>query len=285
MDKLYIIAQKDQHQTDAISAGLALAKQLNLQAEIGCYSYESLSGESYYDNEIASKAQAQILADELASIQEQLHTLAAMDTPVVQNWCKNLAEHACQHVRPESHSFMVKSIHDSDQFLPADWQLIRHTQVPLMLMSNNPLNKARSVLMAIDLGTNKLEKQHLNEQVIAQAKRLAEVTGFELHLGYVVRVPKILRDMDILNIRTLVKDAYNKHQEAIAKIGIDNENVHILAGNADMCLFELSCRLKAQYLVMGIHQKQGIFGHIIGNTSEAILSKVRSNIVVVPSKR
>ncbi|QLE86607.1 universal stress protein UspA [Shewanella sp. Scap07] len=284
MDKLYIIAQKDQQQTDAVSSGIALAQQLNLRPEIGAYSYESLSGDAY-DHDVADSAQAQVMAADKAAIDDLLHRLDACQTPITQNWCKHLAEHACQHVRPENYAMMLKSIHESEQFLPADWQLIRNTQVPLMLMSNKPLNKPESILMAVDLGTNKPDKQRLNQAIIAQAKRLEAASGCQLHLGFVVRVPKILRDMDIVNTRTLIKDAYEKYQQAIAETGLARDQVHILAGNADMCLFELSCRLKAQYLVMGIHKKQGIFGHIIGNTSEAILGRMRSNILVVPSTR
>ncbi|WP_153913973.1 universal stress protein [Shewanella sp. TC10] len=282
MDKLYIISQKDQQQANAVSAGIELAKKLNLQPEIAAYSYESFSGDAYYNPRIAAEVRQQILANDRLELEQQLNELQASSTPFNITWCKNLAEHASQHAQPPQYAMMLKSIHASEQFLPADWQLIRHTKVPLMLLSNNPLNKARSILMAIDLGSNKPAKQALNQAVVNQAYRLAEVTGHELHLGFVIRIPKVLRDMDLINSRTLVKEAYDKHQATIEPLGLKREQVHILAGNADMCLFELSCRLKAEYLVMGAAQRQGIMGCVIGNTSEAILAKIRSNVLLVP---
>lgn len=282
MKKLFIISQKQQRQTDAITTGILLANQLDLLPEIATYSYESFSGDAYYNPRIAASVRAQVLADDTAYVQQKLSEIKATHLPFSSMWCKNLSEHACEHVQASEYAMIIKSIHDSEKFLPADWQLIRHTKVPLMLLSNNPLNRANSILMAIDLGSNSPSKQALNQAVIEQASQLATATGYELHLGFVIRLPKILRDMDLVNSRTLIKEAYQKHQQTIEQLGLDSSRVHIMAGDADMCLFELSCRLKAQYLVMGARQRQGILGHVVGNTSESILTRIRSNVLVVP---
>ncbi|MPY26724.1 universal stress protein UspA [Shewanella psychropiezotolerans] len=282
MDKLFIISQRNQQQTDAISAGILLANQLGLLPEIMAYSYESFSGDAYYNPRIAGAARVQILADDKTRVQLLLGELDANDVPFTNIWCKTLSEHACEHVHPDEYAMMLKSIHESAHFLPMDWQLIRHTKVPLMLLSNNPLNRTKSILMAVDLGSNKPSKQALNQAVITQAHKLAASTGHDLHLGFVIRLPKILRDMDLVNSRTLIKDAYQQHRQVIEEIGLDKNHVHIMAGDADMCLFELSCRLKAQYLVIGARQRQGLLGHVIGNTAESILARIRSNVLVVP---
>ena len=282
MDKLFIISHKHQQQTDAISAGVLLANQLGLHPEVVAYSYESFSGDAYYNPRIAAAARAQVLAKDKTIVQQLLDKLDARNVPFTNMWCKNLCEHACEYVHPSEYAMMLKSIHESTHFLPMDWQLIRHTKVPLMLLSNNPLNRVKSILMAVDLGSNNSSKQALNQAVITQANRLAAATGYDLHLGFVIRLPKILRDMDLVNSHSLIKEAYQKHQQVIDEIGLDRDHVHIMAGDADMCLFELSCRLKAQYLVMGARQRQGILGHVIGNTAESILTRIRSNVLVVP---
>ncbi|QQX78982.1 universal stress protein [Shewanella sp. KX20019] len=284
MDKILIISQKNQQQANAVAAGVVLAEQLELAPEIAAYSYESLSGDAYYNPRIAASVRAQVLADDIAYVRQQLSELNAPNIPIVSMWCKNIFEQACGHAGCDEYAMMVKSIHESAHFLPLDWQLIRHTKVPLMLLSNNPLNRAKSILMAVDLGSDNPSKQALNQAVITQAKKLSAATGYELHLGFVIRVPKVLRDMDLVNSRTLIKDAYQRHSQEIEQLGLDKEYVHILAGDADMCLFELSCRLKAQYLVMGARQRQGILGYVVGNTAESILSRIRSNVLVVPQR-
>ncbi|WP_144212983.1 universal stress protein [Shewanella donghaensis] len=284
MDKLFIISQKHQQQTNAITEGMALATMLELKPEIMSYCYESLSGDAYYNPRIAAVVRAEVLAEDSASVKQQLSDLNASNTLFTNIWCKNLCEHACEYVTADKYAMMVKSIHETANFLPMDWQLTRHTKVPLMLLSNNPLNRAESILMAVDLGSDNTSKRALNRTVIAQAQRLATATGFDLHLGYVIRLPKILRDMDLVNSRTLVKEAYQRYQLEIEQLGLDKDHVHIMAGTADLCLFELSCRLKAQYLVMGARQKQGILGLVLGNTAESILTRIRSNVLVVPQR-
>lgn len=282
MSKLFIISQKNQQQTDAIQAGVRLAKQLKLDPVVTSYRYESLSGDAYCSPQITEALRTKILATDTDIVKKQLIELNAEHVQFHNVWCKNVHEHACNQAHPDKYAMILKSIHQSERFLPTDWQLIRHTPVPLLLMSNHPLHGGQSIVMALDLGSNNSSKQALNQAVIKQALQLAAATGNELHLGFVIRLPKVLRDMDLLNSHTLIKEAYRKHQQTIDDTGLDKDHVHIMVGDADLCIFELSCRLKAQYLVMGTRQRQGVMGYVIGNTAESILMKIRSNVLIVP---
>ncbi|MCL1139399.1 universal stress protein [Shewanella pneumatophori] len=282
MDRMFIISQKHQAKSDVISAGVLLANQLGLSPEVMSYCYESFSGDAYYNPRIAASVRLQILNEAENAAQTELTQLNAGQVPHNTIWCKNLSEHACAQVNADEYAMMLKSLAEPEHFQPEDWQLIRNTQVPLMLMSNNLLNKAKSILMAVDLDSDNPEKQKLNTAVINQAKSLAKATGAELHLGFVIQLPKVLRDMDVLDTHYLVKESYQRHKQELEKIGLAPDNIHILVGEADLCLFELSCRLKAEYIVMGVRQHKGILGQIIGNTAESILQRLRSNILVVP---
>lgn len=177
---------------------------------------------------------------------------------------------------------IIKGIDNKEHYLPIDWHLIRHTQVPLMLLCDNPLNKANTILMAVDLDASNPQKKSLNDLVVEQAKMLANATGAELHLAHVIRVPPILRDMDVINIHEVIESAHQKHADKLKVLGLAPENIHLIAGDPELCLFELSCRLKSRYLVIGARQRQGLLGYVLGNTAEAILSRMRSNVLVVP---
>ncbi|MDR8522250.1 universal stress protein [Shewanella fidelis] len=283
MDRMFIISQKHQAKNDVISAGVLLANQLGVSPEVMSYCYESFSGDAYYNPRIAASVRLQILNEAEKNVETELTQLGAEQVPHHAVWCKNLSEHACGQVNADEYAMMLKSLAEPEHLQPTDWQLIRNTQVPLMLMNNNLVRRANSILMAVDLGSNNPDKLALNHAVIKQAKQLAKATGAKLHLGFVIRLPKLLRDMDVVNTQHLVKEAYLSHKQEIELIGLPPEQVHILIGDADLCLFELSCRLKAEYIVMGVRQHKGILGQIIGNTAEAILQRLRSNILVVPN--
>ena len=283
MDKVFIISQKDEQQADAIKAGVTLAKALEKHPEVFAYSYESFSGKEHYNPRLAAVAKLALMQQRRTEINQHLEQLKLDDVPVHDVWSKDLFEHACHHSIRHGFDLMVKALHHPDHYLPMDWYLIRHVKIPLLLLSNNPIARANTILMAVDLGSNKPLKKQLNQCVISQAKMLAKATNCTLHLAYIIRVPKILRDMDLVDTRTLIKDAYQRYQQELAEIGLPQDQLHILAGEPDLCLYELSCRLKSNYVVIGAMQRRGMLGYVIGNTAEAMLSRIRSNVLVIPA--
>lgn len=283
MDKVFIISQKAEQQADAIETGIALARALEKEAEVFAYSYESFAGKEYYNPRLGAAAKVALMNQRSEEIAAKLKALKAEDVAVHSVWTKDLFEHACHHSIRHGFDLMVKAVHHKTHYLPMDWQLIRHVRIPLMMLCDNPLLRARSVLMAVDLGSDNPIKQKLNQCVIQHGRQLAEALDCQLHLAYIIRVPKILRDMDLIDTRTLVKDAYHRYQPQLDEIGLHQEHVHFLAGDPDLCLYELSCRLKAAYLVMGARQRKGLMGMVIGNTAEAMLTRIRSNVLIIPA--
>ena len=283
MDKVFIISQREESHVDAIAAGIDLANGLGKRAEIFAYSFEYFGSAEYYNTGFAAVAHKHIMKQREAKIEAELQELQAQEIPIHSIWSKDLSEHACNHSIRHGFDLMVKAVHHADHYLPVDWNLIRHIQIPLMLLTDNPLHKGNAVMMAVDLGNEKPIKKQLNESVIKHAKALAKATGCQLHLAFIIRVPKVLRDMDLINTSTLVKDAYKKHQQQLAQLELDPDCIHITIGEPDLCLYELSCRFKARYLVLGACQRRGIVGFVIGNTVESIISRIRSNVLVIPA--
>ncbi|QDE30590.1 MULTISPECIES: universal stress protein [Shewanella] len=284
MNKVFIIAQMEQAHTDAVAIGLTLTKQMNKRAEVFAYIYAYLGAEDTDQPRLAGLVQKTLMEQREYQLLAQLDSLDAKDVPLHLIWSKYLFEHACHHSARHSFDLMIKAVHHADHYLPTDWQLIRHTKIPLLLLTNNPLNKGGTTLISIDLDTKNSTKQRLNDAVIVHGKQLAEATGTQLHAAYVLRIPQIIRDMDLLDINALVKKAYADHKQQIADIGIDSDCMHIISGEPDLCLFELACRLNSEYFVIGARQRQGLLGRIIGNTAEAILGRMRSNVLVIPAE-
>ena len=285
MDKVFIISPREESHTDAIAAGIDLANVLGKRAEIFAYSFEYFGSAEYYNASFAAVAHKHIMKQREAKIEAQLKVLQAKDVPIHSVWSKDLSEHACNHSIRHGFDLMVKAVHHAEHYLPADWNLIRHVQIPLMLLTDNPLHKGNAIMMAVDLGSDKPLKMQLNQSVIKHGKALAKATGCQLHLAFVIRVPKVLRDMDLINTSTLVKDAHQKYQQQLAQLELEPDCIHITIGEPGLCLYELSCRFKARYLVLGACQRHGIFGYVIGNTAESIIGRIRSNVLVIPADR
>lgn len=278
MSKLFIIEPQEAAQTDVIAKGVELAKQLAMQPEVFAYCYEYLP-----DNPVLfGSAPQQIMDHKRRELAEQMPQHNAASTPVNVVWHKHLAEHAAAHSVEHDFKMIVKGIHSSDSLCPTDWHLARMTKVPLMFLTEQPLVHGRSVLMALDLDTLKPEKLALNQKVLQHARQLAEVNGGELHLVFIVRVPRLLRDLEIINTQELVKEAYQRHQIALNEIGLPKDHVHFICGDPAICIYQLACLLKSQYVVLGANQRQGIAGLVLGNTAEQILQRIRSDVLVIP---
>jgi universal stress protein E len=283
MDKVFIISQREESHTDAIATGIDLANALGKRAEIFAYSFEYFSSAEYYNPRFAAVAHKNIMKQREAKVEGELEKLQAEDVPIHSVWSKDLSEHACHHSIRHGFDLMVKAVHHADHYLPVDWNLIRNVKIPLMLLTDNPLHRGNAVMMAVDFGSEKPIKKQLNQSVIKHAKALAKAKGCQLHLAFVIRVPKMLRDMDLINTSTLVKDAYQKYQQQLAKLELDPDCIHITVGEPDLCLYQLACRFKVRYLVLGACQRRGFFGYVIGNMAESIISRVRSNVLVIPA--
>lgn len=283
MGKLFIIEQHEDAQTDAIAKGLEVAELLGKQPQVFAYCYEYFSGDEYYSQRLAGAAQQRLMKEKQAEVSAHLKALNAEDVPLHIIWSKYLYEHVSNHAARYGFDMVVKTVHKSEHFLPTDWHLIRSTKVPLMLLSDNPIKKASCILMAVDLDAKSEQKQRLNRLVLQHGRELAEATGAKLHLAHIIRVPKVIRDLEVLNLHEMVKSAWRRHQTMLELTGLPKEQIHIIAGDPDLCLYQLSCRLKSDYLVIGARQRQGLMGRIIGNTAEQILRQIRSNVLVIPS--
>lgn len=283
MDKVYIIAQKSDAQSDAVTLGVHLSRKLEQAPEVFAYSYEHLPDFEHYIPAVTPVTQAAIVKKAKQAVETKLAEMGAEDVPVHSLWHKHLYEHATQAAYDGGYALMVKAIHDSDRFMPTDWHLIRHTKTPLLFLSDNPQLKGEDVLVAVDLGSNSPVKQQLNKAVVTRGKALAKATGGKLHVAYVSRMHVVINDLDLVDNATVAAGARERFAEELAALELPDEQIHVIAGDPELCLYELSCRLKAQYFVIGARQRKGILGHVIGNTAEAILSKMRSHVLVIPA--
>ncbi|WP_299804412.1 universal stress protein [uncultured Shewanella sp.] len=284
MNKVFIISQREEAHIDAIAAGVELARTLDKQAEIFAYSFEYFGDAEYYNPKFVAVAQKHVMKQRTGKIQQILDSIDEPDIPIHSVWSKDLFEHACHHSKRHGFDLIVKAVHHAEHYLPVDWNLIRHTRVPLMLLTDNPVHKSNTVMMALDLDSKKTLKQQLNHAVIRQAVALAEATNCELHLAFVIRLPQVIHDMEIVDTHGMIRQAREKYQALFDELNIGPKCIHITVGEPDLCIYQLACKHKVRYLVLGAVQRQGIYAFVVGNMAESILNRIRSNVLIVPAR-
>jgi universal stress protein E len=159
-------------------------------------------------------------------------------------------------------------------FKSSDWNLMRHSPCPVLLVKNDkPWPTASRVFAALDLESLDAAHARLNNSVFVAAKRMAAASGMEL--GIVSAFKKKPENV-------LVCDADATPESLLAeRYGVAPEQVVLSKGAAVKVLSKLVASQNVPLLVIGTIARAGMAGVLVGNTAEKILDKIETDILVL----
>ena len=168
---------------------------------------------------------------------------------------------------------------------PQDWNLLRHSTIPVMLAKPQAWVKAPIILAAVDALNE--EQFELSKQVLLEADHLASILGGELAIvcSYPLLEPWAGQAAVGIDFQQLKDGIERVARRAIAKL-TDATNVsfnylYIEEGRPAMRLRSQADETQAEILVMGTVGRSGVKSFVIGNTSETILQHTRCDVVVL----
>ncbi len=202
-------------------------------------------------------------------------------------WSKDISKAICKHCENHDVDLVIKSGHQSGTWMytSTDWQLFRYCKAPVMITAGKSWKKKPCILAAVDLDTRRKSKIQLNHLVISQAKAMAKDLGDEVHLVYALKVPEVLADMDLINPKKYAAEKRKKLEPIIAQLcdqyQLDRDNVHIKQGEASKIVPSIANKIKADSVVCGSMARKGVTAKLMGNSAEAIVQKLYTDIIVV----
>ena len=168
---------------------------------------------------------------------------------------------------------------------PDEWNLLRHATVPVMLVKAAAWPKEPVVICALDVFDD--NHQALNQNVLRQARQLADVMGADLDLVYSYPlfepwVGELGAVKSYAEIKAAIEqDARVRTAEIAAAAGVSYRHLHLEEGQTALVLAKLVEDAEASLLVVGTHAREGVRGVLLGNTSERILHAVDCDVVTV----
>lgn len=168
---------------------------------------------------------------------------------------------------------------------PDEWNLLRHATVPVMLVKAAAWPKEPVVVCALDVFDD--NHQALNQNVLRQARQLADVMGADLDLVYSYPlfepwVGELGAVKSYAEIKAAIEqDARVRTAEIAAAAGVSYRHLHLEEGQTAPVLANLVEDAEASLLVVGTHAREGVRGVLLGNTSERILHAVDCDVVTV----
>ena len=170
---------------------------------------------------------------------------------------------------------------------PDEWNLLRHSEVPVMLVKAAAWPRETTVICAIDVFDDSHER--LNDAVLSWSGAFADSLGADLDLVYAYPlfepwVGGMGAVKSYADIKSAVEgDARERASKLADRAGISYRHLHLEEGHTGPVLARLVEDAGAAVLVVGTHAREGVKGVLLGNTSERILHAVDCDVVTVPS--
>jgi universal stress protein E len=167
---------------------------------------------------------------------------------------------------------------------PDDWNLLRNAKCPVMLVKPQAWESVPAIVAAVDI----LDEAHqeMNTAILEEADSLAKALGGILHIvnAYPLFEPWVGELGAGYNYEKIKDDIESELQESILGIakagGIDFSMLQIREGKPSMVIRDVVDECSADLVVMGTVGRSGVAGLVIGNTSEAVLHVVNTDVVV-----
>jgi universal stress protein E len=173
-----------------------------------------------------------------------------------------------------------------------DWELLRHSPVPVLLVKTGRQYDAPRVLAAIDPSHAFAKTARLDAEILHRGARIAAATRGQLHVVHTY-VPTLM-DMSPVELASVDSTAQiTAHAAKQARTGFDKtlraarlgqlapERRHLLVAHAVDAIPALARKLRCDLVVMGAVSRSGLKRLAIGNTAERLLDDLPCDLLIV----
>jgi len=190
---------------------------------------------------------------------------------------------------------IVAECHEGRRLKPwlmhlTDWELLRISPLPVLLLKNTRLWRAPTILAAVDPSHAHAKPVKLDAAIVAQAVSLTRALGGSVELmhanfpagfGFAVGDPAI-DAMTLAATYDQQKERSRKEFEAFAnKARIPRASRQLVDSDPLFAIPHLARKLGADLVVMGAVSRSGIKRVFIGNTAERVLDDLPCDVLVI----
>lgn len=173
-----------------------------------------------------------------------------------------------------------------------DWELLRTSPVPVLLIRNGRPYHRPLILAAVDPAHAHAKPSGLDERIVATGNDLANGLKGTLHIMH-ANYPSIV-GMDFQaaakraatswstpSFEELQDQERQAFEEFRAASGVRRTRAHLVDGNPVIAIPRLARKLKAGIVAMGALSRSGLQRVFIGNTAERILGSLDCDVLVL----
>ena len=171
-----------------------------------------------------------------------------------------------------------------------DWELLRHSPLPVLLLKNGRPYRRPVTLAAVDPGHTHAKPADLDVKVIEAAKQFSQALRGSLRvmhannppaLALMAGDPGINAASVALTYEELSKADREAFEKFIAGTGVPSKHASLVAGHPVLAIPFSARKLHAGLVVMGAVSRSGLKRVFIGNTAERVLNALPCDVLVV----
>jgi universal stress protein E len=232
----------------------------------------------------------EVLADRLRDRDIAVSVCAAWDYPPHEAIVRHAHKHAAD--------LIVADCHGGRRFAPwllhlTDWELLRTSPVPVLLVKSAASWDDLQVLAAVDPAHRFAKPAKLDARILSTAGYFTHALGGKLHVAHsYIALPAGSVPMggaSGLSVQQIVAGAEARAranlERALADTRVPRGRQHLIQGAPVETIPALAKQLGSKLVVMGAISRSGLKRLLIGNTAERVLNALDADVLVVKPNR
>lgn len=285
LKNVVVAINPDQEQQPALDKVLTLAKLAEFDITLISAEYNQYLVDGYYFDAIDLPTLRQEFLDDRTQSLERLakplraaglnvETLAVWGHPayeaIIREAMKLNADLLVQHTRHHSALSRLLLTHH-------DWQLVRCSPMPLLLVKEQDWRDSPTILAAVDPKHRHHKPQGLDHKLLHIATDVAELTEGEVYVMHSYnRIPTTGRKLELAK-----EDHERAFNGLMADFNIPKENCYLTEEAPEFAMSELEKDIGADIVVMGAISRSMLADVFIGSTTEKVLDFLDCDVLIV----
>jgi universal stress protein E len=170
-----------------------------------------------------------------------------------------------------------------------DWELLKHSPVPVLLVKNRKRYERAVLLAAVDPTHANAKPTQLDDEILKAAVAMRRALHGSLHAVHAfVPVPADATPAELLNEHATERleararaKARVRLDKALGKIRLARSHRHLAGEHPEHAIPRLARKIRSDIVVMGAVSRSGLRRLLIGNTAERIVDDLGCDVLVV----
>jgi len=197
----------------------------------------------------------------------------------------SLVKRILRHWQQDHFALLVKGCderHDGPSLLaPRDWQLLRETPCPVLLVKNPKRWHEGPILAAVNPLDDKDSAVRHDQTVLMMASFIASHSGSALHTVTATEMPMMGAEPELQSLEVIERRTRASLSARLNGWQITPEHCHVGEGPPEHWIPTVAREVEAALVVIGTHARGGLSGVLVGNTAEQILDRLDTDIMVL----